>query len=192
MKSLVELRERGYGGRNPELTIATPDHGVSSLPGRNIETNANAVEYAGSAVRAIPVKGRLTIGNLSIEFGAKVGMIGPDEMAYDYLAGRQYAPKGHDLDKAVSYCKSLATDANATFDADEAAHVEGAANFTVDLDYQIIISPSGAQTPFKIDELKRHAMLEGLNDIGVTLAGEQRIADFQAADRLVRPWIYAA
>ncbi len=53
-----------------------------------------AVEYAGSAIRALPVEGRLTICNLSIELGAKMGFIAPDETTYAYLEGRQFAPKG--------------------------------------------------------------------------------------------------
>jgi 3-isopropylmalate/(R)-2-methylmalate dehydratase large subunit len=237
MKSLVELRERGYGVRNPELTVATPDHGVSTLPGRTIETNKDgakllrgyleetkragirafdmnedgqgivhvigpelgltqpgclilcgdshtcthgglaalgfgagrsevihvlatqtiyqkkpkqmrinfngtpghgvtpkdlilhligrvgadggngyAVEYAGSAIRAMSVEGRLTICNLSIEFGAKVGMIGPDDTAYEYLHGRRFAPKAAEWDAALAYWRSLPTDADASFD----------------------------------------------------------------------------
>ncbi len=53
-----------------------------------------AVEYAGSAIRDLPIEGRLTICNLSIELGAKMGMIAPDEKTFDYLRGRTYAPQG--------------------------------------------------------------------------------------------------
>src|SRR5262249_6153485 len=54
----------------------------------------SAVEYAGSAIRNMPIEGRLTICNLSIELGAKMGMVAPDETTYDYLRGRPYAPEG--------------------------------------------------------------------------------------------------
>ncbi len=56
-----------------------------------------AVEYAGSAIRELPVEGRLTICNLSIELGAKMGMIAPDEKTFEYLRGRPYAPRGRDV-----------------------------------------------------------------------------------------------
>src|SRR4051812_39395208 len=77
-----------------------------------------AVEYAGSAVRAMPVEGRLTICNLSIELGAKFGMVAPDDVTYEYLAGRPFAPKGSDWDRALDYWRSLPTDDDAVFDTD--------------------------------------------------------------------------
>ncbi len=236
MKTLVELRERGYRVRNPELTTATPDHGISTLPGRTDNSNPAglallrglreetrragirvydvgddgqgivhvmgpelgltqpgclivcgdshtcthgglgalafgvgrsevihvlatqtiyqsrprqmrvrfdgtvgphvapkdlilhligkigaaggsgcAVEYCGPVIDAMSVEGRLTICNLSIELGAKFGMIAPDDTAIEFVAGRQFAPKGRDWDKAVAYWGSLSSDADATF-----------------------------------------------------------------------------
>ena len=67
-----------------------------------------AVEYAGSAIRALEVEGRLTICNLSIELGAKIGMIAPDEKTFDFLKGRPYAPTGALWDQAVADWRSLA------------------------------------------------------------------------------------
>lgn len=78
-----------------------------------------AVEYAGSAIRALSVEGRLTLCNLSIELGAKMGLIAPDDIAYEYLAGRRYAPKGALFDRAVEEWRSLPTDPDAVFDRDE-------------------------------------------------------------------------
>src|ERR1700681_3814629 len=75
-----------------------------------------AVEYAGSAIRAMSMEGRLTICNMSIEAGARIGMIGPDETTYDYLSGRRNAPKGKNWDIALSHWKTLPTDEGATFD----------------------------------------------------------------------------
>jgi 3-isopropylmalate/(R)-2-methylmalate dehydratase large subunit len=75
-----------------------------------------AVEYAGSAVRAMSVEERLTLCNLSIEMGAKMGMIAPDDITYAYLAGRRYAPKGADFDAAVAHWRTLPSDADAVFD----------------------------------------------------------------------------
>src|SRR3954449_3728569 len=66
-----------------------------------------AVEYAGSAIRALPVEGRLTICNLSVELGAKIGLIAPDETTYEYLKGRPYAPKGAMWDRAVETWRQL-------------------------------------------------------------------------------------
>jgi 3-isopropylmalate/(R)-2-methylmalate dehydratase large subunit len=236
MKSLVELRERGYRVRNPELTTATPDHGISTTPGRTDDSNPAttallrglreetarvgirvydvgqegqgivhvmgpelgltqpgclvvcgdshtcthgglgalafgvgrsevvhvlatqtifqsrpqqmrvrfdgalaqhvspkdlilyligkigaaggtgcAVEYDGSAIRTMPVEGRLTICNLSIELGAKYGMIAPDDTTIEFIAGRPLAPKHQHWEKAVAYWHTLFSDENATF-----------------------------------------------------------------------------
>ena len=70
-----------------------------------------AVEYAGSAIRALGVEGRLTICNLSIELGAKMGFIAPDETTYAYIQGRQFAPKGAMWDRAVEAWRQLPSDA---------------------------------------------------------------------------------
>ena len=59
--------------------------------------NGYAVEYAGSAIRALPMEGRFTICNMSVEFGARFGLISPDDTMFEYLAGRPYAPKGRDV-----------------------------------------------------------------------------------------------
>jgi 3-isopropylmalate/(R)-2-methylmalate dehydratase large subunit len=75
-----------------------------------------AVEYAGSAIRDMPVEGRLTICNLSIELGAKMGMIAPDEKTYEYLSGRPYAPQGAMWEQAVKAWHELPSDADASFD----------------------------------------------------------------------------
>lgn len=74
------------------------------------------VEYAGSVVQSLTMEGRLTLCNLSIEMGARGGMIAPDETTFAYLKGREYAPKGEAWDKAVSYWKTLKSDDNAVFD----------------------------------------------------------------------------
>ena len=75
-----------------------------------------AVEYAGSAIRALDVEGRLTMCNLSIELGAKIGMVAPDEKTFEFLKGRPYAPKGAQWDQAVADWRTLASDADAVFD----------------------------------------------------------------------------
>jgi len=75
-----------------------------------------ALEYAGSAIRSLPVEARLTLCNLSIEAGAKIGFVAPDETTFAFLKGREYAPKGEMWDKAVADWRTLPSDADATFD----------------------------------------------------------------------------
>lgn len=74
------------------------------------------VEYRGSAIESLSMEGRMTICNMSIEWGAKAGMIAPDQKTFDYLKGRPHAPEGADWDAAVEYWKTLRTDEDATFD----------------------------------------------------------------------------
>ena len=74
------------------------------------------VEYAGSAVRNLTMEGRLTLCNLSIEMGARGGMVAPDETTFEYLKGREYAPKGEAWDKALASWKTLKSDDDAIFD----------------------------------------------------------------------------
>jgi 3-isopropylmalate/(R)-2-methylmalate dehydratase large subunit len=76
----------------------------------------HVIEYAGSAIRAMSIEGRLTICNMSIEAGARAGMVAPDETTFEYLHGRPYAPKGADWDKALAHWRSLPSDAEAHFD----------------------------------------------------------------------------
>jgi len=75
-----------------------------------------AVEYAGSAIRDMPIEERLTICNLSIELGAKMGMVAPDEKTFEFLRGRFYAPQGEMWDRALNAWRQLPSDANAAFD----------------------------------------------------------------------------
>lgn len=74
------------------------------------------IEFAGSAIEALSVEGRMTVCNMSIEAGAKAGLIAPDEKTFEYLRGRQFAPAGDEWDRAVEYWRTLPTDAGATFD----------------------------------------------------------------------------
>ncbi|RLP70186.1 3-isopropylmalate dehydratase large subunit [Mycetocola reblochoni] len=76
------------------------------------------LEYRGSAIRALSMDGRMTICNMSIEAGARAGMVAPDQTTFDYLQGRPHAPTGADWDEAVAYWTTLATDEGASFDAE--------------------------------------------------------------------------
>jgi 3-isopropylmalate/(R)-2-methylmalate dehydratase large subunit len=75
-----------------------------------------AVEYAGSAIRDMPIEGRLTICNLSVELGAKMGLIAPDEATFAYVRGRPYAPQGEMWERAVAAWRTLQSDSDAVFD----------------------------------------------------------------------------
>ena len=83
-----------------------------------------AVEYAGPAVRALYIEERMTLCNLSIEMGAKVGMVAPDKKTMDYVKGREFAPEGANWDLAVAHWKGLQSDAHSTFDEERFVNVE--------------------------------------------------------------------
>jgi 3-isopropylmalate/(R)-2-methylmalate dehydratase large subunit len=76
------------------------------------------LEYRGSAIRSLSMEARMTICNMSIEAGARAGMVAPDQITFDYLKGRPHAPEGADWDAAVEYWKTLPTDEGAKFDAE--------------------------------------------------------------------------
>ena len=76
------------------------------------------LEYMGEAIRKLSMEGRMTICNMSIEGGARAGMIAPDETTFEYIKGRPQAPKGEAWDRAVEYWRTLPTDEGATFDAE--------------------------------------------------------------------------
>ena len=80
--------------------------------------NGHVIEYAGEAMRNLSMEGRMTVCNMSIEGGARAGLIAPDETTFDYIQGRNMAPKGANWDKAVAYWKTLPTDDGAVFDKD--------------------------------------------------------------------------
>jgi 3-isopropylmalate/(R)-2-methylmalate dehydratase large subunit len=75
-----------------------------------------AVEYAGEAVAKLPIEGRMTLCNMSVEFSAKYGFVPPDKATVEYLKGREYAPKDADWEQAVAYWRTLSSDAGAVFE----------------------------------------------------------------------------
>jgi 3-isopropylmalate/(R)-2-methylmalate dehydratase large subunit len=76
----------------------------------------HVIEYRGEAIRAMSMEGRMTVCNMSIEAGARAGLVAPDDTTFDYLRGRAHAPSGDAWDAAVDYWRSLTTDEDATFD----------------------------------------------------------------------------
>lgn len=83
------------------------------------------IEYRGSAIRSLSMEARMTICNMSIEAGARAGMIAPDETTFSYVNGRTHAPSGAIFDEAVKYWKSLATDSDAVFDKEVTVDING-------------------------------------------------------------------
>jgi len=75
-----------------------------------------AVEYAGDGIAALPIEGRLTLCNMSIELGARIGMIAPDDMTFEFFAGKMFAPKGAQWDRAIALWRSLPSESDAVFD----------------------------------------------------------------------------
>ncbi|WP_144186649.1 3-isopropylmalate dehydratase large subunit [Elioraea rosea] len=107
-----------FEGRFPEGTTAKD--AVLAAIGR-LGTGAGAgfaVEWGGEAVRALPVEARLTLCNLTIEMGARMGFIAPDDTTFDWVAGRDHAPRGAAWDEAVAHWRTLRSDEDAVFDAD--------------------------------------------------------------------------
>ncbi len=89
-------------------------HWIASLGADG--ARGHAIEYAGSAIKALSMEGRLTLCNLSIEGGARLGLVAPDQVTFDYIKGRNFAPKGVDWDQAVSDWSKLDSDDGAAFD----------------------------------------------------------------------------
>jgi len=85
----------------------------------------HVIEYRGSAIRSLSMEGRMTVCNMSIEAGAKAGLIAPDDVTFSYLEGREHAPKGAQWEQALDAWRALSTDAGASFD--KSVHLDAAA-----------------------------------------------------------------
>jgi 3-isopropylmalate/(R)-2-methylmalate dehydratase large subunit len=121
---LVRVRFEGEPGQG-----VTPKDLILHLIGKIGAAAAAgcAVEYAGSAIRAMPIEGRLTICNLTVELGAKYGLIAPDENTFAYLRDKPFAPQSEMFDRAVEHWHTLFTDADASFDREEIIDVSAVA-----------------------------------------------------------------
>eukprot|EP01037_Dinobryon_pediforme_P013666 gene13666-13782_t len=142
------------------------------------------IEYAGEAIRALSMEGRMTVCNMSIEGGARAGLIAPDEKAYAYLMGRPKAPKGADWDKAMAYWSHLHSDEGAHFDAE--IHLD-AANLTPIVTWgtspQDVASIDGTvpRAEDAADEQRRATIKRSLDYMG--LKGGEKMTDI-AIDRV--------
>jgi 3-isopropylmalate/(R)-2-methylmalate dehydratase large subunit len=165
----------------------------------------HAVEYAGAAVRALSLDARLTLCNLSIELGAKVGMVAPDDTVYDYLAGKPYAPAGALFDRAVAYWRTLSTAEGAAFDREETIDVAGIAPQVTWGTSPQDVAPIDGHVPDPADEpdaQRRQSMARALDYMGMVpgqaLAGtpvdwvfigscaNSRLSDLREAAHVVR------
>ncbi len=129
------------------------------------------VEYAGSAVRALSMEGRMTMCNMSIEAGARAGLVAPDDTTFQYVKGRPMAPKGDDLDKAVAYWRTLPSDPGATYDVDITLKAEDIApQVTWGTSPQDVIAITGVvpDPAREQDEGKRAAIARALDYMGLT------------------------
>ena len=132
------------------------------------------VEYAGDVVKAMSMEGRLTLCNLSIEMGARGGFIAPDEVTFEYIKGREYAPKGAEWDKAIEYWKTLKSGDDAVFDKEltfDAADIEPRITYGTNPGMGIGISMA---IPANAAEAKspEHGFQKALNYMGFK-AGQQ-------------------
>ena len=78
--------------------------------------NGHVIEFAGEGIRALDMAGRMTVSNMSIEAGARAGLVAPDETTFAYVKGREYAPKGAAFEQALAYWRTLPSDPGAQYD----------------------------------------------------------------------------
>ncbi|GJD53346.1 3-isopropylmalate dehydratase large subunit [Methylobacterium crusticola] len=133
-----------------------------------------AVEYAGSAIAAMPVEGRLTICNLSIELGAKMGFVAPDETTYAYLQGRPYAPKGEAWEHALAAWRTLPGDPDAAFDREVAIDVAGVApqvTWGTSPEHVVAVDGTIPDPTAEADPVRRRAMEAALAYMGLEPGG---------------------
>ena len=129
------------------------------------------LEYRGEAIRALSMEGRMTVCNMSIEAGARAGMIAPDATTFEYLEGRPNAPKGADWDAAVEYWSTLRTDDDATFDAEvvlRAADIEPFVTWGTNPGQGLPLSASVPDPAAMADENDRTTAQRALEYMGLT------------------------
>jgi len=131
----------------------------------------HVIEYAGEAIRELSMEGRMTVCTMSIEAGARAGLIAPDETTFDYLRGRPMAPKAGQWEAAVAYWKTLPSDSGARYDTEvtlEAAEIVPQVTWGTSPEDVVPITgrvPDPAAAP---DEDKRHAMQRALDYMGLS------------------------
>jgi len=130
-----------------------------------------AVEYTGRAIKALSMEGRMTLCNMTIEAGARSGLVAPDETTFDYVKGRPMAPKGAAFEAAVSYWKTLKSDTGAKYDAEhrfDAAEVVPMVTWGTSPEDVVPITARVPDPKSEKDEAKRKAMERSLAYMGLT------------------------
>lgn len=164
-----------------------------------------AIEFAGSGVKALSMQGRMTLSNMAIEIGAKVGMIAPDEKTFEFLKDAPLAPKGNDWEKAVAYWKTLCSDKDAVFDKEiviDSAHLvpvvtwgtnpgQGIRIDQVVPDPEVInddASRSAVKAALEYTKLKAGESLLGtpVNVVFIGSCTNGRLEDFQEAAKVLK------
>ena len=165
----------------------------------------HVIEYRGRVFEEMSVEGRLTVCNMSIEGGARAGLIAPDERVFEYLRGRPYSPQGDDWDNAVTWWRSLATDEGAYFDKSvviEAANVEPTVSWGTSPEDVVAVggcvpSPDSFADPSKQDAVRKSLDYMGLapgtpiediavENIFIGSCTNSRIEDLRAAAEVLK------
>jgi 3-isopropylmalate dehydratase len=132
--------------------------------------NGSVIEFAGEAIRSLSMEARMSICNMAIEGGARAGMIAPDEVTFEYLKGRPMAPRGDTWNRAVEYWRSLASDADSSYDREiviPASDIEPTATWGTSP--QDVVGISGVvPNPADFDEARGKSMQRALDYMGLT------------------------
>ncbi|MCP3753127.1 3-isopropylmalate dehydratase large subunit [Pseudomonas sp. SBB6] len=142
--------------------------------------NGHAMEFAGSAIRELSVEGRMTICNMSIEAGARVGLVATDEKTVEYVKGRPYAPKGEQWAQAVETWKDLVSDADAVFDTVielDAAQIKPQVSWGTSPEMVLAVDQRVPDPAAEADLVKRGSIERALKYMG--LSANQAITDIQ-------------
>lgn len=142
--------------------------------------NGHAIEFAGSAIRDLSIEGRMTICNMSIEAGARVGMVAADEKTVEYVKGRPFAPAGADWDAAVEAWKDLVSDADAMFDTVvelDAAQIKPQVSWGTSPEMVLAVDQNVPDPAKETDLVKRGSIERALKYMG--LQANQAITDIQ-------------
>jgi 3-isopropylmalate/(R)-2-methylmalate dehydratase large subunit len=130
----------------------------------------HVVEFAGPAIEALSMEGRMTVCNMTIEAGARAGLVAPDEKTYAYMKGRPMAPKGEEWEKAVAYWKTLPSDAGAKYDREvtlDAASIAPIVTWGTSPEDVVEITGAVPDPATARDENKRRAMVRSLEYMGL-------------------------
>ena len=133
--------------------------------------NGHVIEYAGAAIRALPMAGRMTVCNMSIEAGARAGMVAPDDTTYAYIEGRPLAPKGEAFDRAVQYWRTLPSDEGAHYDREvvlNAATIAPMVSWGTSPEAVVPITGVVPDPDAVVDEAKRAQVRRMLDYMGLT------------------------